>query len=810
MSSLSSLKTLAKLEEIKNGEKYFQTLEGHVKDALKILREYIQKNHETISQFCGRWDIDEERFLRNLFLTIYLHDLGKLTKEFQENIRQNKRSQRYPHAYYGFFLLHDSFTDTIIDVPIELAAILGHHTQLYDQIYLDYDQFDKPTFLENEIIEFLSNATKIYKELELDEFFKFEGFDLKLPDNYQKINPREIEKVRNQFVGKINRYLRKNKNHEKVRSVFTYFFSILQTCDDYSSANFSKYIEKYNGERRLFDSILESPEDYVLLLRINDPLEAVLQGKTPYEFQKKMLNPSKFVTLFAPCGRGKTEAALLWAINSLKKFRKNKIVFAMPTQTTSNAMYDRLKAIFGEENVGLYHGRSFIKLSDEKARLKEEYDEEKDGKEIMEDTFKGNIFFKPITITTVDHLIYSFVKGFSQADFALGNLQNAVIVFDEVHYYEKLTLEHLITLFERMKKMDIPHLLMSGTLPDFLLNQLEGYEHIVDRNGLKNKPFKLEYSDEKLIWRNENAWKINEGVLNEITENYKKGRTQFVILNTVERAKQFYLKLKEKLVESNLMLYHSQFIYSDRVKKENEIYQRIKKKPFILVATQVIEISLDISCDIMYSELAPPDAIGQRAGRLNRNGKSWKNENEHKLKIFSPENHLPYEEEFLKKDIISNYQKSLSYQEIKEFCDVVYENYRLEVPSNLREYFKDATIFGKQWKYVAAEDEEGLKFKVRDKKIQHVDVIPECIFKKKGEEALNIKNLAKIPLYYLLNDMRQELGVFYTQEDQKGRPYWICRYPYTYEIGFNYGAKISDFNIFLEPEQGNHFTEDVQ
>ena len=110
---------IAKLEINKNGEKYFQTLEGHTVDALKILKIYIKRNREIVDQFCERWKLNKEKFLRNLFLTVYLHDIGKLTKEFQQNIRQNRRSQRYPHAYYGFFLLHDSFTDTIIDVPIE-------------------------------------------------------------------------------------------------------------------------------------------------------------------------------------------------------------------------------------------------------------------------------------------------------------------------------------------------------------------------------------------------------------------------------------------------------------------------------------------------------------------------------------------------------------------------------------------------------------------------------------------------------------------------------------------------------------------
>jgi len=775
---------IAKLE-IKKDEKYFQTLEGHTKDALKILKAYIKRNHDVIIQFCERWKIDQEKFLRNLFLTVYLHDIGKLTKEFQSNIKQNKKSQKYPHAYYGFFLLYNSFTDTILDIPIELAAILGHHTQLYDHLYEDENLFEKPTFLKNEIEGFVLNSIKIYMELGFNKFFEFDGFIL---DGIPEFSWNNLRKIRNRFIYRIEEHLEENKNWERTKSVFSYLFAILQTCDDYASANFSRFIESYGGNKEVFDSVLENANEYVPILNIDDPIKAVLIDKEPYAFQKKLLHSPKFATLFAPCGRGKTEAALLWAINSLKKYKRNKIIFAMPTQTTSNTMYDRLKNIFGETNVGLYHGRSFIKLKDELVKEREELDEEKDIEEIRSETFKGNIFFKPITITTVDHLIYSFIKGFGQADFAVGNLQNAVIVFDEVHYYEKLTLEHLLTLFNLLRKMDIPHLLMSGTLPDFMLNELSNYKHIVDEEGLKFEPFKIELYEHTLF---------KDTTIDEIIQNYKLGLTQFVILNTVERAKKFYQELKKKIGEqANIMLYHSQFTYNDRIRKENEISRRIKQKPFILVATQVIEISLDISCDVMYSELAPPDALGQRAGRLNRKGKNWKSTIEHKLKIYLPENNLPYDDEDLMNAsyaVIETHQKPVNYREIKELCDIVYKEYALNTPSNFILFFKDSIIFGEHWKYKATESEEGLKFKVRDEKIQHVDVIPSYIYEKEGENALKVENMAKIPLYYLLNDIKNGLNWFYLVKFNR-KAYWICRYPYTYEIGFDYQHKSSSID----------------
>ncbi|WP_051920821.1 CRISPR-associated helicase/endonuclease Cas3 [Thermodesulfobacterium hydrogeniphilum] len=785
------MKPIAKLQ-IKNGEKYFQTLEGHTKDALKILKTYIQRDYETIFQFCERWNLNLEKFLKNLFLTVYLHDIGKLTKEFQENIRQNKQSQHYPHAYYGFFLLRNSFNDTILDIPIELAAILGHHTQLYDGLYEDSNQIKSPTFLKNEIYEFAEKSINTYQELGFKNFFKFEGFAIAEIPEFRTTKAR---RMRNSFVFEINDTVNSYKNWERIKSIFSYFFAILQICDDYASAHFSKFVENYEGEQRIFDSVLENPEEYVPVLKIDDPIKTILRGKKFYQFQKEMLEPSKFMTLFAPCGRGKTEAALLWALNVLKKHKRNKIVFAMPTQTTSNAMYDRLKEIFGEKNVSLYHGRSFVKLKEEKRESQEEFEEEKSVEEIRSEVFKGNVFFKPITITTVDHLVYSFVKGFSQADFALGNLQNAVIIFDEVHYYEKLTLEHLLTLFNTLTKMDIPHLLMSGTLPDFMLKKLGNrYKYIVDKEGLNFKPFRLDFY-EKSIFQND--------VIKEIVQNCQKGLTQFIILNTVESAKKMYLNLKEKLQnfenDPKLVLYHSQFTYKDRIKKEEEIYRKLKEKPFVLIATQVIEISLDISCDVMYSELAPPDALGQRAGRLNRKGKEWKNEIEHVLKIYLPEKHLPYDQTLFEKtkSVVKDYQKPLGYQEVKEFCDKVYTDYLLDIPTNLLSFFRECTIFGYNWKDITFDGEEGRIFKVRDEKIQHIDVLPECIYEKEDEGGFKVENLVKIPLYYLLEDLKKGLGYFYQKEVKKGgksKTYWICRYPYTYELGFDFSEQ-TDFNF---------------
>ncbi len=817
-SILSSLEFPLLAKKIKDAP-IFQTLYGHSYDSVVLLKKYVTKNYMIIEDFCNRFQINVEQFLKNLFIAIYLHDVGKGIETFQKNIYQNKHSQETPHALYGFSFFmqlykHNSFKAFFPEFKeLEALAILGHHTQLHKDIYLDISKTSH--FLLHKTKQFIEEIQSVYEKLKFDEFFDL-NFIIKNELNETETRPDKILSR----IGQLKRKNEKIENRAKLKSIFTYFHSILKLCDDYSSAYFDEYVENNKltrsdaQEKFIGETLTETiAGKYVLSLEIPEAeiTQTIIQQPL-YEFQSELMKKyPKYVLLFAPCGRGKTEGALLWAIQMLNRYKRNKIIFAMPTQITSNAMYDRFNKIFktnDESPVGLFHGKSYIKLRETSHDVTHEIISEKDEYHLVhEENFQGNIFFKPITVTTIDHLILSMIHGFPQADFAMGNLANSVIIFDEVHYYEKRTLEHLVSLFNLMRTLEIPHLLMSGTLPDFLVKAVgSDYERITDEAGLQYHPFKWKLHDIPMI----RDLKPNQPVIQDIIKKYQSNKRVFVLCNTVRRAQRMYKNLKNELENHNdILLYHSQFTYEDRLEKEKNISDKKEKRPCILVSTQTIEISLDVSSDVMFTELAPPDALGQRAGRVHRKGRTpHENGIDFFMNIYPTQevlessNASPYNVKLLeitleileKQDGIKSTGISLGFKQIKEICDMVYSkwNYML-FSSDFDGVFNECALFGSSPRTIAFSEEEGNLFKIRDDSYRKIDVIPDCIFYN-DQSKLKIENVVKIPYWLFEKDKRENgsenMKYFYRIDDPNNSDqyYIICRIPYSSEIGLDYDA----------------------
>jgi CRISPR-associated endonuclease/helicase Cas3 len=236
----------------------------------------------------------------------------------------------------------------------------------------------------------------------------------------------------------------KSINHKpKLKALYCWLLSLLKSSDFLASRNFS---EKAGESEGVLGALLDEPPLWDFPVDAREKLLQSLSGEI-YSFQQKLADcEAPYVVLMAPCGRGKTEGALLWFLKQYELLSLDRLIFALPTQITSNAMRERLARLFGEERIGLYHGRSSL---EHRELVQLNLEKQKEGEEELhpdlerelahEENFWGEVIAKPITVTTVDHLLYTFVHGYRQADFALGNLQTAAIYKRQPSFLTRFT-----------------------------------------------------------------------------------------------------------------------------------------------------------------------------------------------------------------------------------------------------------------------------------------------------------------------------------------------------------------------------------
>jgi CRISPR-associated endonuclease/helicase Cas3 len=115
-----------------------------------------------------------------------------------------------------------------------------------------------------------------------------------------------------------------------------------------------------------------------------------------------------------------------------------------------------------------------------------------------------------------------------------------------------------------------------------------------------------------------------------------------VVVNTVKRAVELYRELQDTVPKPVLL--HSRFLPDDRKEKEENVvkdYSGNGSNYGLVIATQVIEVGMDISCDLLLTELAPIDSLIQRAGRCARWG------GQGRVEVFGVEHHAPYDKGFV-------------------------------------------------------------------------------------------------------------------------------------------------------------------
>ncbi|MBW2961107.1 CRISPR-associated helicase Cas3' [Mesonia aestuariivivens] len=597
-------------------------------------------------------EIENKDFWFASFSAVAYHDFGKLCNIFQETIRGERafnNDERVRHEFFsGTFLLLNNLL-FYEKKPESLVAVYSHHKAFNDEGFNEH-------ISRNSTIDFVLENNLI------DQFVDFVNQkSIEFGEKQLTINDKFKYAINNPYATLLQVYKQKvyNKvsedNFLNIESRRNYIYhKALLNISDWTASGHLK-LEKgiiYNIDN-LAKKIIEK--------LVEDGKEDIANNFKFRKFQEESLVDENVIAI-APTGSGKTEAALTWS-SSKKDWER--IIYLLPTRVTSNAIHNRLTDYFGNEYTQLIH-------SSARQYIKEQFDNSYDQKKY----FRDKSFFKNINICTVDQLLtLGFNLGFWEVK--TFHMLNARVIIDEIHLYSPYTLGLIISTIKYLKdNFNTKFYIMTATMPQKLLSLLE--------KTLENVSI---IKDQELLEKSRNIFQTRniliEESLDEIEAKIEEGKKVLVVVNTVDKAIELYESLAEtaKSFSKKAICYHSRYIKKDRAKKEQEIFDLDKlNNGGLLIATQVVEVSLDIDFDILYTENAPIDAIIQRAGRVNRK----RQKRDTKVIIF---NHYEISEKIydvpnILENTYSEFVKvnnqRLSEKKLNELVDIVYKDLEIE------------------------------------------------------------------------------------------------------------------------------------
>ncbi len=352
----------------------------------------------------------------------------------------------------------------------------------------------------------------------------------------------------------------------------------------------------------------------------------------------------------APTGSGKTEAALACAWRLLAAGEADSIVFALPTQATANAMLQRLEDFavhaFGQANIVLAHGKrqfnaAFQQLVERGQRPTAQGEEDAATQcAAWLASSRKRVFLGQIGVCTVDQVLLSvlpvrhkFVRGFG--------LAKSVLIVDEVHAYDAYMHGLLGEVLKNQAACGGSAILLSATLPaGQRAKLLEAWESVGPEDAsapypaiwqatggvtlpitvaAAQQPPRREVEIECL--RLTGAFP-DESLLARIVAAGESGALVAIVVNLVDDAQRLTRLLRER-TQIEVDIFHARYRYADRKEKEDAALKHYGRHAprtagRILVATQVVEQSLDLDFDWMITQICPVDLLFQRLGRLHR------------------------------------------------------------------------------------------------------------------------------------------------------------------------------------------------
>ena len=569
------------------------------------------------------WDLNKELARKGAII----HDLGKAHPHFQRKIRQANGNSLADNRVWEFIHRHEISSLAFLpiferaewDQLIEL--VIAHHKSVKndpsERGILDLVNKERNT-IANHLLEWENWSIHGYEILE-----KF-GIPTRIISYDEALHA--IKYVINYCHGL-------QKGWSPLRG-------LLRSADHFGSA-FS------HDTKKCLQNLFEIPDlsFYFSESRKSDlyPLSKISPEDT---------RPHTLVV--APTGAGKTDFLL--------KRTQGRIFYTLPFQASINAMWERLVESIPNKDIRLLHATS-------KIVSRENLDEQ---------------ILQPLAGSTIKvltpHQMAAIIFGTNGFETVMLDLKGTDVILDEIHTYSDQSRSMVLEIIKALIRLNCRIHVGTATMPSVL------YKAIKDIMGGPNEVYEvslpdnlLDQFDRHIVFKNE-----EEEILEIIKKAVRQKEKLLIVCNTIKKAQEIFKVIQKKFIKTPKMLIHSRFKRGDRIRLENLLKTQFngdgKKygnglKPCIVVSTQVVEVSLDISFDRMISECAPLDSMIQRFGRVNRKRSQCNIGKFKPVHVIRPQgNVLPYQIKRLKAsyDQLPSDGKLLRERTLQEKIDNVY------------------------------------------------------------------------------------------------------------------------------------------
>ncbi len=580
----------------------------------------VEHTHWVLKRFADQYrlrpnlgrDLPGKRFWHRAFWAGFLHDFGKAASGFQRQLRPPGKNWGQRHEVLSLAFVGWVFPEDSEDWIWVVSTIVSHHRDLdYIQqrypIDLDPDDDALPRMLEDIPANVLDGLWE-WAHVAPAEWATQLGLqgagiefpDVTAPEALQKFRVNGLRRI-HRALGAYSEFVRtlEGSGAESLDTLTALVHrGVMMTADHAGSAH----------AKRFPDNPVQDTDALVKRFKISNLRD----------HQKLCRDTEGSVMFAAPTGSGKTEAAMLWAARqSADGLTAPRIYYVLPFQASMNAMRERLNEPF-TGHVGLQHGRSRFALY--RAFLEDEDSPKLAARKTGVANNLTRLHYYPIRVLSPYQMLGAMyrLKGYESA---LTDVSGSLFVFDEIHAYEVNRLAIILQMMEYLgRNYGVRFCVMSATFPKILKDWLsETIPGLIELNVPESlfedfRRHRLTLLDGELE---------DEAGIQSILEASSEGSV-LVCCNTVRRAQSVYEKLKGSNPELQVELLHGRFNSEDRLEKERRLLgqmsteSRPNARGSVLVATQVVEVSLDLDFDTIFTEPAPLDALLQRFGRINR------------------------------------------------------------------------------------------------------------------------------------------------------------------------------------------------